>query len=112
MMNNICIAFFRSSRLSSRSGIPILQSVPSIVRTAKAERRMKERLIQEVKYVTNYIMIKSNCTGRNISFDFQGLLSDDDDESHLTPAEQRALKAEKRAAWRQARLKSLEQVRV
>jgi hypothetical protein len=42
---------------------------------------------------------------------FQGLFSDDDDESHLTPAEQRALRAEKRAAWRQARLKSLEQVR-
>uniref|UniRef100_A0A146L2K0 Protein lap4 n=3 Tax=Lygus hesperus TaxID=30085 RepID=A0A146L2K0_LYGHE len=54
------------------------------IRTAKAERRMKERLIQE------------------------GLLSDDDDKD-LSPAEQRALKAEKKAAWRQARLKSLEQ---
>ncbi|XP_024214873.1 protein lap4 isoform X10 [Halyomorpha halys] len=54
------------------------------IRTAKAERRMKERLIQE------------------------GLLSDDD-EKDLSPAEQRARKAEKRAAWRQARLKSLEQ---
>ena len=38
------------------------------------------------------------------------MLSDDDDVSHLTPAQQRALEAEKRAAWRQARLKSLEQV--
>ena len=28
----------------------------------------------------------------------------------LSPSEQRALQAEKRAAWRQARLKSLEQV--
>ncbi|BES92255.1 PDZ domain (Also known as DHR or GLGF) [Nesidiocoris tenuis] len=54
------------------------------IRTAKAERRMKEKLIKE------------------------GLLSDDD-EKDLSPAEQRALKAEKRAAWRQARLKSLEQ---
>lgn len=43
-------------------------------------------------------------------FYLQGLISDEDEESHLTPAEQRALRAEKRAAWRQARLKSLEQV--
>ncbi|XP_073992642.1 scribble planar cell polarity protein isoform X10 [Rhodnius prolixus] len=65
---------------------PILDGIMNhgSIRTAKAERRMKERLIQE------------------------GLLSDDD-EKDLTPAEQRALKAEKRAAWRQARLKSLEQ---
>ncbi|XP_043268433.1 protein lap4 isoform X3 [Venturia canescens] len=74
-----------NSRLSSRSSIPSLQGVPSVVRTAKAERRLKERMIQE------------------------GLISDDDEESHLSPAEQRALRAEKRAAWRQARLKSLEQ---
>ncbi|KAK0094777.1 hypothetical protein PV326_010016 [Microctonus aethiopoides] len=76
-----------NSRLSSRSSISLaqLQGIPSIVRTAKAERRLKERMIQE------------------------GLISDDDEESHLSPAEQRALKAEKRAAWRQARLKSLEQ---
>lgn len=40
----------------------------------------------------------------------QGLLSDDEDKD-LSPAEQRALRAEKRAAWRQARLKSLEQVK-
>uniref|UniRef100_A0A069DXR8 PDZ domain-containing protein n=1 Tax=Panstrongylus megistus TaxID=65343 RepID=A0A069DXR8_9HEMI len=65
---------------------PILDGIMNhgSIRTAKAERRMKERLIQE------------------------GLLSDDD-EKDLSPAEQRALKAEKRAAWRQARLKSLEQ---
>ncbi|XP_047345001.1 protein lap4 isoform X9 [Vespa velutina] len=74
-----------NSRLSSRSSVTLLQNVPSTVRTAKAERRLKERMIQE------------------------GLISDEDEESHLTPAEQRALRAEKRAAWRQARLKSLEQ---
>ncbi|XP_050477509.1 protein lap4 isoform X8 [Bombus huntii] len=74
-----------NSRLSSRSSIPLLQNLPSSVRTAKAERRLKERLIQE------------------------GIISDEDEESHLSPAEQRALRAEKRAAWRQARLKSLEQ---
>nr|XP_012142080.1 PREDICTED: protein lap4 isoform X5 [Megachile rotundata] len=75
-----------NSRLSSRSSIPLLQNLPSSVRTAKAERRLKERLVQE------------------------GIISDEDEESHLSPAEQRALRAEKRAAWRQARLKSLEQV--
>lgn len=55
-----------------------------IVRTAKAERRLKDKLREE------------------------GLLTDEDD-SHLSPAEERALRAEKRAAWRAARLKSLEQ---
>jgi len=42
----------------------------------------------------------------------QGLLSDEDDEKELSPAEQRALRAEKQAAWMQARLKSLEHVRI
>ncbi|XP_011311698.1 protein lap4 isoform X2 [Fopius arisanus] len=74
-----------NSRLSSRSSVPSLKGLPGIVRTAKAERRLKEKMIQE------------------------GLISDDDEESNLSPAEQRALRAEKRAAWRQARLKSLEQ---
>ncbi|XP_076672832.1 scribble planar cell polarity protein isoform X4 [Andrena cerasifolii] len=74
-----------NSRLSSRSSIPLLQNLPSSVRTAKAERRLKEKLVQE------------------------GIISDDDEESRLSPAEQRTLRAEKRAAWRQARLKSLEQ---
>lgn len=55
-----------------------------IVRTAKAEKRYRERLREE------------------------GLLTDED-ENQLSPAEERALKAEKRAAWRAARLKSLEQ---
>ncbi|KAL6262507.1 hypothetical protein P5V15_005306, partial [Pogonomyrmex californicus] len=74
-----------NSRLSSRTSIPLIQNVPSTVRTAKAERRLKERLIQE------------------------GLISDEDEEHLLSLAEQRTLRAEKRAAWRQARLKSLEQ---
>ncbi|XP_062590089.1 protein scribble homolog isoform X5 [Saccostrea cucullata] len=50
-----------------------------VVRTAKAEKRLQERLIKE------------------------GLL-----EKPLSPAEQRELEADKRAAWRQARMKSLE----
>ncbi|XP_069692497.1 protein lap4 isoform X4 [Periplaneta americana] len=70
-----------TNKSSSLSGLVSMGSI----RTAKAERRMKERLQQE------------------------GLLTDEDDDKELSPAEQRALKAEKRAAWRQARLKSLEQ---
>lgn len=35
---------------------------------------------------------------------------DEEDNPDLSPAEQRALKAQKRAAWREARLKSLENV--
>ncbi|CAG9857264.1 unnamed protein product [Phyllotreta striolata] len=59
-------------------------SAIGIVRTAKAERRLRERMREE------------------------GLLTDED-EAPLSPAEERALRAEKRAAWRAARLKSLEQ---
>lgn len=59
-------------------------STIGIVRTAKAERRLRDKLREE------------------------GLLTDEE-ESNLSPAEERILRAEKRAAWRQARLKSLEQ---
>ncbi|XP_068081480.1 protein lap4 isoform X2 [Anabrus simplex] len=62
---------------------PALISMGS-VRTAKAERRLKAKLQQE------------------------GLLTDED-ERELSPSEERARRAEQRAAWRQARLKSLEQ---
>lgn len=55
------------------------------MRTAKAERRLRDRLREE------------------------GALTDEDEGAPLSPAEERALRAEKRAAWRQARLKSLEQ---
>lgn len=46
-----------SSRLSSRSSIPLIQNVPSSVRTAKAERRLKERLIQQVLYFNIFIYL-------------------------------------------------------
>ena len=36
----------------------MLQNVPNIVRTAKAERRLKERMIQEVKII---ILTFSKC---------------------------------------------------
>ncbi|XP_032781898.2 protein lap4 isoform X6 [Daphnia magna] len=57
---------------------------PSIVRTAKAEKRLKDKLTRE---------------GLELS----------EEEKMLSPTEQRALQARKRAAWREARLKSLEQ---
>ncbi|XP_076359020.1 uncharacterized protein LOC143251643 [Tachypleus tridentatus] len=57
----------------------------SAVRTVKAERRMQAKLKQE------------------------GLEISEEELAKLTPAQQRALQAEKRAAWRQARLKSLEE---
>lgn len=59
-------------------------STIGIVRTAKAEKRLKDKLREE------------------------GVLTDEE-EPPLSPAEERALRAEKRAAWRAARLKSLEQ---
>lgn len=39
----------------------------------------------------------------------KGIVSDENNKE-LSPSEQRSLNAEKKAAWRQARLKSLEQV--
>jgi len=57
---------------------------PSIVRTAKAEKRLKDKMQRE---------------GLELS----------EEEKKLSPAEQRVLQAKKRAAWREARLKSLEQ---
>jgi len=41
---------------------------------------------------------------------FKGTIASDESNKELSPSEQRALNAEKKAAWRQARLKSLEQV--
>ncbi|XP_075545472.1 protein scribble homolog isoform X2 [Dermacentor variabilis] len=66
----------------------LVQQVPiPAVRTLKAERRLQERQLQQPD-------------------------EEEDKEVHpvgLTDAEQRALEAEKRAAWRQARMKSLEE---
>ncbi|XP_001943811.2 protein lap4 isoform X4 [Acyrthosiphon pisum] len=64
--------------------MPINVNTNKCVRTAKAEKRMKERLNQE------------------------GIVSNENNKE-LSPSEQRSLNAEKKAAWRQARLKSLEQ---
>ena len=58
-----------------------------VFRTAKAERRYKERLKK---------------SGFEMDLDFEEQLK------NLTPNQRRALEAEKRALWRQARLKSLE----
>jgi len=70
------------TRPISASSVSSVSSTGS-VRTAKAEKRLKERLHQEGAYAHM--------------------------DQSMSPSEQRALQAEKRAAWRQARLKSLEQ---
>lgn len=66
---------------------PVRQVPIPAVRTLKAERRLQERQLQQPG-------------------------EERDEGTHslgLTDAEQRALEAEKRAAWRQARMKSLEE---
>uniref|UniRef100_A0A224Z0Y9 Leucine rich domain-containing protein n=1 Tax=Rhipicephalus zambeziensis TaxID=60191 RepID=A0A224Z0Y9_9ACAR len=66
---------------------PVRQVPIPAVRTLKTERRLQERQLQQPG-------------------------EEKDEETHhldLTDAEQRALEAEKRAAWRQARMKSLEE---
>ncbi|XP_076251165.1 scribble planar cell polarity protein isoform X5 [Rhynchophorus ferrugineus] len=91
-ISNLSSADITSLQALSHSDNESIESQPTsrpsstigIVRTAKAERRMRDRLREE------------------------GLLTDED-ESCLSPAEERTLKAERRAAWRAARLKSLEQ---
>ena len=55
-----------------------------MIHTAKAERRMRERMAQE--------------GGHDL----------EDEDENMSAAEKRALDAERRQAWRQARLKSLE----
>ncbi|XP_058658353.1 protein scribble homolog isoform X1 [Ammospiza caudacuta] len=73
-------------RTNSMSGLsPAEPGAP--VRTAKAERRHQERLRMQSPE----------------------LLAQQDKDKELSPAERRALEAEKRAMWRAARMKSLEQ---
>jgi len=81
-------------------------NLPSSVRTAKAERRMREILTNEVGPC-----FLSKFSFNSIKFLSQGLLNEATAVfKDLSPAEQRQKQAEMRAAWRQARLKSLEQV--
>ncbi|XP_050308936.1 protein lap4-like isoform X3 [Anthonomus grandis grandis] len=91
-ISSLSTAEISSLQALSHSDNESLESQPTsrpsstigIVRTAKAERRLRDKMREE------------------------GLLTDED-ESGLSPAEARALRAEKKAAWRAARLKSLEQ---
>ncbi|VEN53338.1 unnamed protein product, partial [Callosobruchus maculatus] len=75
-------------------------STVGVVRTAKAERRLREQ--------------RRAARGGGASGEEAGA-TDDDDATYgsggggLSAAEERALRAEKRAAWRAARLRSLEQ---
>ena len=64
-----------------------------LIHTAKAERLLRERMERE-----------------GAAEDADDTNADDSSEA-MSPAEKRALDAEKRAAWRKARLKSLENVR-
>ncbi|KAI0216998.1 Scribble [Lamellibrachia satsuma] len=59
----------------------LMSSKPQVIRTAKAERRSQGQLVQPPS----------------------------ERKESLSPAEERALQAEKRSAWRQARMKSLEE---
>ncbi|ODN01001.1 Protein lap4 [Orchesella cincta] len=74
------------TRSISASSISSISSTGSI-RTAKAERRLNDKLSRE-----------GSLRGIDPTLGMD-----------LSPSEQRALQAEKRAAWRKARLKSLEQ---
>ena len=62
-----------------------------LIHTAKAERLLRERMEREG--------VNEDDADAN-----------DDSSEAMSPAEKRALDAEKRAAWRKARLKSLENV--
>ncbi|XP_062348705.1 protein scribble homolog [Cinclus cinclus] len=77
-------------RTNSMSGLsPLLAEPGAPVRTAKAERRHQERLRMQSPELLS--------------------TQDKDKDKELSPAERRALEAEKRAMWRAARMKSLEQ---
>jgi len=74
----------RSLIQPTRSTSSMSSTSSGSIRTAKAEKRLKEKLSKEgVRFA--------------------------EETKDMSPSEQRALQAEKRAAWRQARLKSLEQ---
>lgn len=66
--------------------------IPSIVRTKKAENRMKAA--NEIQHQSDHTDLIVNLKNNN--------------NNNLSPAESRALEAAKRAEWRKARLKSLE----
>ncbi|CAH2286222.1 scribble homolog isoform X11 [Pelobates cultripes] len=86
--NSLEDAFRIEQRPNSMSGLNPVYSggseVSARVRTVKAEKRLQERLRVQSPELT-------------------------EQEMQLSPAERRALQAEKRAMWRAARMKSLEQ---
>ncbi|NXH51398.1 SCRIB protein, partial [Rhabdornis inornatus] len=89
---------YKVERLNGRSSqapaarlspVPFPAEPGAPVRTAKAERRQQERLRMQSPELLS--------------------AQDKDRDKELSPAERRALEAEKRAMWRAARMKSLEQ---
>ena len=75
-----------------------------MVHTAKADRLMRERAEREAAALAAE-------AGGDLG-DYPGLEAEEaaDELEQMSPAEKRALDAERRAAWRKARLKSLENV--
>ncbi|XP_070533881.1 protein scribble homolog isoform X11 [Ptychodera flava] len=77
---------------ASTVSVSSISSTPSEVRTAKSEKRYIERLKREGAISPSNSSVTS-----------------EEGERSLSPAEMRALQAEKKAAWRAARMKSLEE---
>lgn len=70
------------------------------------ERKTESRGIMCIMFLCGSCIFYNNI----VHLIFQGIVLNENNDKELSPSEQRALKAEKKAAWRQARLKSLEQV--
>ncbi|KAI1243700.1 hypothetical protein IHE44_0001343 [Lamprotornis superbus] len=81
----------RTNSMAGLSPVPFPAEPGAPVRTAKAERRHQERLRMQSPELLS------------------AQDKDRDRDKELSPAERRALEAEKRAMWRAARMKSLEQ---
>jgi len=80
--------------MSSLAGRPKQPPQPP-VKTVKAERREQNRLSQEENNAP-YDINQSNSSPQGVN------------QSNLSPQEERAVNAQKRTEWRQARMKSLE----
>ena len=79
-----------------------LSELSHLTHTAKGERRLREQMEREGK---NFQVKNDFCeAGDVVTNNMSGVQEEED----LTPAEKRAAEAEKRAAWRKARLRSLE----
>ena len=115
------------SQASRKTSAPASLSTGShMLHTAKGERRLREKVEREgidnlpeeeqgiilVNYFEEHYFYFSNYSQDYlalISLFFLAAIAEAMDEN-LSPAEKRSMEAERRAAWRKARLKSLENV--